>query len=228
MSNHSRRSPLCSSLIAFLAILCLATVSTFAAPADEITRAVRAGGAASVEAATPAQFSRALSSVLTRVKENRFPSYTTAAIGLRPDLAPQITAAVLRAHRPDGRVDDSCQWVDGIIRAALAAAPSAKDAIVRAALEAEPSARECILTAAGVSGGTQPASFRPPGIDAGNINSTSLGTINPGNLGAQGNIQSPGQERFTICHNGNTLTLPRPAAEAHLRNHPTDTLGPCP
>jgi hypothetical protein len=42
-------------------------------------------------------------------------------------------------------------------------------------------------------------------------------------------------EKVTICHrppgnpsNGQTLRLPREAAEAHLRNHPFDTRGPCP
>ena len=43
------------------------------------------------------------------------------------------------------------------------------------------------------------------------------------------------QEKVTICHrppgnpsNGQTLTLPRPAADAHLRNHVSDSRGPCP
>jgi hypothetical protein len=42
------------------------------------------------------------------------------------------------------------------------------------------------------------------------------------------------REKVTICHRskkgerGKTLRLPRPAAEAHLRTHPHDTLGPCP
>jgi hypothetical protein len=43
------------------------------------------------------------------------------------------------------------------------------------------------------------------------------------------------EEKVTICHrppgnprNAQTLTLPRPDAEAHLRNHRFDTRGPCP
>jgi hypothetical protein len=32
----------------------------------------------------------------------------------------------------------------------------------------------------------------------------------------------------TVCHNGQTLDLPPQAAAEHLRNHPDDTLGPCP
>jgi hypothetical protein len=43
------------------------------------------------------------------------------------------------------------------------------------------------------------------------------------------------EEKVTICHrppgnpsNPQTLTLPRSGADAHLRQHPDDTLGPCP
>ena len=200
-----------------------------AAPSDEISAAVLAGGASSVAGATPAQFTRAYSSVLVRVSAAKLPQYVTAGINLRPDLAGPITAATLRARRPQPGVD-SCDSLNPILRAAVAAAPSAKEAIARAALDFAPDARECIIAATGASlgGDSQYASFRPPGVDAGNINSSAIGTINPGNIGAQANAQSGNQERVTICHNGNTLTLPRPAADAHLRNHSSDTVGPCP
>jgi hypothetical protein len=59
--------------------------------------------------------------------------------------------------------------------------------------------------------------------------------------GGQGNAGNgkPGDDQYgdkiTICHRGNspnnpgqTLTLPRQAAEAHLREHRYDTRGPCP
>ncbi len=36
------------------------------------------------------------------------------------------------------------------------------------------------------------------------------------------------RRRCTICHNGNTLTLPCHAASHHLQHHPGDTSGPCP
>jgi hypothetical protein len=44
------------------------------------------------------------------------------------------------------------------------------------------------------------------------------------------NVKSPEKppEKIVICHNGNTLELPKPAVDAHLREHPNDTLGPCP
>lgn len=43
------------------------------------------------------------------------------------------------------------------------------------------------------------------------------------------------EEKVTICHrppgnpsNGQTLTLPRSGAQAHLREHKSDSAGPCP
>jgi hypothetical protein len=47
--------------------------------------------------------------------------------------------------------EGSCDWVDPIIRTAIAAAPSQAVAIVLAAIAAEPYARECILAAARMS-----------------------------------------------------------------------------
>ena len=35
-----------------------------------------------------------------------------------------------------------------------------------------------------------------------------------------------GQDKVTICHNGNTITIGAPAVDAHVRNH-GDTLGAC-
>ena len=220
-------SQIVSRLPVFLALITfvLSALNVVAAPADEITQAVVAGGATSVQSATPAQFVRAYSAVLTRVDQDKRCVYLTAAIKLRSDLAPQITAATLRAAQ--FAAADSCDGVNSILRCALKAAPNAKKLLARAALEALPEARACILAVLGDGDDTQLVSFRPPGVDAGNINSAALGSINPGNFSNQGNAQSPNQERITICHNGNTLTLPRPAADAHLRNHPSDTVGPC-
>lgn len=68
----------------------------------------------------------------------------------------------------------------------------------------------------------------PPGVLAGNINTTNtLGSINPANTMHDKPV-SEEQDEVVICHKGKvTLTLPRKAAEAHLKNHPTDHLGPC-
>jgi len=165
-------------------------------------------------------FLHAFSSVLVRSRGSDLPAYVSAAVTMRPDLAPQITVAALRAYRPSGKEGGkqvSCDWVDPIIRTAIAAAPSQADAIVLAAIDAKPYARECILAAAGkdlrfaytrrsdgkeVIGKEQvgkeeiappcppSAWLRPPGIDVGNVNSSIVGTINPANLG-QGGIVSP-------------------------------------
>lgn len=179
---------------AVVAVSLLSANAGSAAPSDEIKRAISASGAANIESATPTQFVKAFSSVAIRVKEQTLPDYVTAGISLRPDLAPQITAAALRAYRSkqDSKEDlDACHWADPIVRAAIAAAPSAKGAIVRAAVEAEPYARACIFAAAGMQNGdTETAFFRPPGVDAGSINSSAIGTINPGNFSGQGNVVS--------------------------------------
>jgi hypothetical protein len=199
-----------------------------ASPADEITKAVLAAGATSVADANAKTFIQGFSSVIVRPKCDDIAKYVTAAVKLRPDLVSAITIAAIRAHRR-GAGDTSCDCIDPIIRAALLAAPDAKKAVVRAALESEPWARECIIAASGLSRETETAFFRPPGVDAGNVNTTAIGTINPANVGAagQGNVNTPENDRVTVCHNGNTIVVSRQGAEAHIRNHPTDHLGPC-
>ena len=210
-------------VISAIVATCIVASSVQAQPSDEIRRAVAAAGAPSVSQALADTFLHAFSSVLVRSRGRDVPAYVSAAIEMRPDLAPQITVAALRAYRPSGKKGGeqvvSCDWVDPIIRAAIAAAPSQADAIVRAAIDAQPYARECILAAAGMSNrfaytkrsdGKQVISgkeevgkevlqpepcppsawLRPPGIDVGNVNSAIVGTINPANLG-QGGIVSP-------------------------------------
>ena len=207
-------------IISAIVAACIVDSSVQAQPSDEIRRAVAAAGAPSVSQAPPDTFLHAFSSVVVRARGN-VAAYVAAAISMRHDLAPQITVAALRAYRPSGKKGGeqvvSCDWVDPIIRAAIAAAPSQADAIVRAAIDAQPYARECILAAAGMSnrfaytkrsdgkqviGGKEvieeapcpacppSAWLRPPGIDVGNVNSSIVGTINPANLG-QGGIVSP-------------------------------------
>jgi hypothetical protein len=137
--------------IAAIVAMSIVASSIQAAPADDIQRAVARAGAPSVSAAPADVFLHAFSSVVVRARGN-VPAYFAAAIATRPDLAPQITVAALRAHRSGGKEkQDSCDWVDPIIRTAIAAAPSAKVAIVLAAIATEPYARECILAAAQMS-----------------------------------------------------------------------------
>jgi len=171
------------------------TDTVLATPADEITRAVWANGVSDVKQATAKQFIRAFSAVLVRVGAKEIPSYVCAAIKLRPDLAPQITTAALEArtgqhfNQIEGQI--SCEEVTAIIRAAIAAAPRARDAIVCAALGVAPALRGCILAAAGVKE-SDLAFFQPPCIDAVNITSTALGSINPRTISSP-SISSPEQ-----------------------------------
>src|SRR5215210_944195 len=41
------------------------------------------------------------------------------------------------------------------------------------------------------------------------------------------NEGSNGQPKVTICHNGHTITVGKPAVAAHLENHEGDAEGPC-
>ena len=141
-------------IISAIVATCIAASAVQAQPADDIQRAVARAGAPSVSAAPADVFLHAFSSVVVRARGNAA-AYVAAAIAMRHDLAPQITVAALRAYRT-GRnkvigQEGSCDWVDPIIRTAIAAAPSQAVDIVLAAIAAEPYARECILAAARMS-----------------------------------------------------------------------------
>jgi len=141
-------------IISAIVATCIAASAVQAQPADDIQRAVARAGAPSVSAAPADVFLHAFSSVVVRARGNAA-AYVAAAIATRPELAPQITVAALRAYRT-GRnkatgEEASCDWVDPIIRTAVAAAPSQAVDIVLAAIAAEPYARECILAAARMS-----------------------------------------------------------------------------
>jgi hypothetical protein len=172
-------------LISALAFPLAFTATLRASPIDEIMRAVSAGGTRNVQQAEPRVYLNAFSSVLARKKEKDVPAYVSAAVKLRPDLADRVVVAALHAHRYSDKEmagkEVACDWVEPIIREAIAAAPRAKDAIVRAAIESDPWARDCILAAAGITRETETAFLYPPGI----------GTINPSNIGGNlGNVQS--------------------------------------
>jgi hypothetical protein len=126
---------------------------------DALTRAVTVAGASSVATATPDQFLRALNSLFVRSNAREVCAYVGAAVRARPDLAPQIVVAALTVSRVGPRTDSkdfkqpvgkelSCEQVDCIIRAAIAAHPSATREIMDAAIAAAPLLRDCIVAAA--------------------------------------------------------------------------------
>jgi hypothetical protein len=149
----------------------------------DLTRAVQVAGASSVETATPDQFLRALNSLFVRSNAREVCAYVGAAVRARPDLAPQIVVAALRVSRVSPRTDFkdfkqpigkeiSCEEIDCIIRAAIAAHPSASREIVDAAIAAAPLLRDCILAAAA----------QPCPLANAPVQPTILAPINPANF----------------------------------------------
>ena len=149
----------------------------------DLTRAVQVAGASSVETATPDQFLRALNSLFVRSNAREVCAYVGAAVRARPDLAPQIVVAALRVSRVSPRTDFkdfkqpigkeiSCDEIDCIIRAAIAAHPSASREIVDAAMAAAPLLRDCILAAAA----------QPCPLANAPVQPTILAPINPANF----------------------------------------------
>jgi hypothetical protein len=141
----------------------------------ELAAAVRAAGASSVATATDEQFMRALNSVFVRAGD--VCAYVGAAVRARPDLATRIVVAALGAGRigrgdskdfKDFKGGTSCDEVNCIVQAAIAADPSAATEIADAAIAAAPSLRDCISTPCPVGN-----AFVQPHIET---------SINPGNF----------------------------------------------
>jgi hypothetical protein len=127
----------------------------WASGSAELTRAVQVAGASSVATATPDQFLRALNSLFVSSNAHEICAYVGVAVRARPDLAPDIVVAALRVSRVSPRTDFkdfkqpvgkeiSCDEVNCIVQAAIAAHPSAAKEIVDAAMAAAPLLRDCI------------------------------------------------------------------------------------
>jgi hypothetical protein len=144
--NKSSFSQWVGALIFAFALALFAAQSAFASPATEITRAVNVAGGADVKHAVPSTFMQGFNAVIIKVKQAETPLYVSAAVKMRPNLAPRITVATLNA-----RDRHSCEDISAMIKAAIAAAPDSRYAITRAVLAAQPSSRQCILQAAGIS-----------------------------------------------------------------------------
>jgi hypothetical protein len=131
-----------------LALALFAGQPVLASPATEIHRSVKVAGATDIKHAVPATFMQGYNAVIIKVRQADAPLYVSAAVKMRPDLAPQITVATLNA-RPRER--HSCEGISAIIKAAIAATPDSRYAIARAALAAQPTSRQCILEAARIN-----------------------------------------------------------------------------
>jgi hypothetical protein len=147
MNRTTFSQRVCVSMFAFAVVL-FAGQSVFASPATEINRAVNVAGGGDVKHAMPSTFMQGFNAVIIKVKQPEAPLYVSAAVKMRPDLAPQITVAAVNAHARDRH---SCDEISAIIKAAIASAPDSRYAIIRAVLAAQPTSRQCILEAAGIS-----------------------------------------------------------------------------
>ena len=137
-----------------------------AASNGELGRAVSAAGAASIDSATPDQFIQAVSSVIVRYGPRELCTFVAGAARARPDLADRIAVAAVLACGPGGYSKDakdlpvrrgyskdakdfkgkeiSCECVQCIVNAAIAADPAAANEIIGAVLQAAPMLAECI------------------------------------------------------------------------------------
>jgi hypothetical protein len=184
--------------------------SAFAAPVDEITRAVNANGVVEVSKARPRQFIKAFTSVALRVQPRDLPDYVIAAINLRPDLAPNVVAVAVKATTKnfEGKPVALCVMIERIVRAAIAAnpdaavsiagaggaaAPALRRCVVSAAIAADPEAKDQILEAATTH--TPPFAFLTFSASDTAGFSFSTATLNPANISDLGadNVTSPEQ-----------------------------------
>jgi hypothetical protein len=112
----------------------------------DLDRAVRAAGASSIGTAIPDQFLHGFDSVVVRYNAPEMCALVAGAVRARPDLADRIAVAAVLACRPVRGYsrEISCDCVQCIIRAAIAANPRMADEITNAVLQAAPMLRECI------------------------------------------------------------------------------------
>jgi hypothetical protein len=151
--NSPSRATLSHALRNFLLVTCgsaLLATSAFANPAEEISRAVAANGAADVSKAPPVQFMKAFAAVAFRVQPRDLPDYVIAAVNLRPDLTQNIVAVAVKAavNNWEAKPEVLCVMIERIVRAAIAANPDAAVSIARAGASAAPTLRRCVISAA--------------------------------------------------------------------------------
>lgn len=139
-----------------------------------------------------------------------------------PKVAPNLSGGATLARKEWARdileeafrvVGSDCGMRGRILKSVVAAVPELASELTELAVSLGP---ECAGAFGGAGGappsggdgfGNAPANLLPP-----------PGSIGGG--GGQGNV-------VAICHNGHTIFVSPQGAEAHLRNHAGDTLGPC-
>jgi hypothetical protein len=154
---------------------------------DALARAVAAHGA-TIQTASAEQFLAAFSSVIVSADPSTVSVIVGRAVRARPDLADRIVTAAITSGRPVRGYsrEISCDWIQSILQAAIAADPGSERLIMDAALAAAPTLRDCI-TAVTPCPGTN--AFIPP---------NTISPINPSTFIHQ--VVSP--EQPPITNNG--------------------------
>lgn len=143
-----------------LGIFC--ATSVLATPEEDITLAVIAGGATSVEQASASVFTTAFTAVAARASARDLRANVAAAISLRPDLTARSVAIGIRAA-VRGNSGSARAVVDRIIISAIALNPTAAVQIANAAVRACPAFRDTI---AGAADSAAPPALRPALVKA--------------------------------------------------------------
>ena len=193
------------SALALLAAFSVATIPSAVAQGNDARNLIQQElGSGNVQTAGKADF---LQAVCAAVKKNRgaAPQITRAAIMIHGEWKNDILRTVFECLG-----SDDCRLLGRVLRAAIAASPGDADSLTQLATELAPNC-------AGSFGGQQPDDdFGPTGGPASQ-------TLLPGTAaagGGQGNV-------IAICHNDHTIFVSPQGAEAHLQQHPGDSLGPC-
>jgi hypothetical protein len=139
--------------IPMFAVTCgvaLLATTAFATPREEVIRAVAVNTSSDVSEATQGQFLKAFTAVALRVQSEELSAYLTAAIKLRPDLAPKAVAVAVKiAAKHCERKPQMLPTIIGeIVRAAIAAKPESVVAIAEAGASALPHLRHYVVNAA--------------------------------------------------------------------------------
>jgi FecR protein len=108
----------------------------------ELAHALAAAGASNIKMASPDQFMQAFRSLLVRYPQNEISDFVGTAVRARPDLADRIVVAAVTRRRKGKEMP--CDWVQGIVDAAIAGSPRMANEIINALLQAAPMLRNCI------------------------------------------------------------------------------------
>jgi hypothetical protein len=187
----------------------LLSASAFATPTEEISRAVAVHGVSDVSQIRPRQFVKAFNAVALRIPPRELPDYVTAAIDLRPDLAPNVVAVAIKAavKNWEAKPETLCGVIQRIVKVAIAASPGTATSITKAAASASPNFRRYVVEAAVAaapdrkdaiveagSARTQPfafLTFSATDISGFSFPAATLSPANISDLGGDGGVNSP-------------------------------------